>query len=637
MDVAQFMQYLMANNIGKILNSKTATTAKIEQSIKRFTDTADEKFRLIITENLPAIYLVDVQLIVDTFINLFDSNNPNNSFTYKQVLSSFTVNGNTYNIRDLYTEEATQGDEDYDRIIHSIHTTLWNYRNKLIRSIISTVSSSVSKTLNYADLATSMGNILKEMNEAKNAVGILASMSGDIDVRSSESVVVQNLNRNIAQAGKDLQAYYAKHTPSKIKDPKSILTNYDETKHILLFGGSFEELKTFINRRINGDLLSLLTVGFGGKSIFAKGTSISFAEYGYIEDYGFEGNRGNNKFFREQSQKQRGQVIGLSVGNLVAAGHTAATTTENGTVKVLAINTPLTIKTMLALNAEGSKEGYNVSSYVSSTPHLQYALQFTKEAANNTDILASGLLQFVVSMDTTFNSVHLGPIEKREIDKQVKNLIHKKTDEIQASFIRTLFLPKTLGIIKSALRWSPTIEENIVNNVLSILGTGIPLKSKKAPAKTSGNNPFVPTLANLGNLKLKIPGVNIKGVATKKVELNPPSAPKLRNLQGRFTSTANLQVLLNVQLQQQIKDNMTRPALQNQTGRFAESVKVERMSQSREGMITAFYSYMKSPYQTFEPGFKQGSAARNPKTLISKSIREIASGLVGNRLRAVSI
>jgi hypothetical protein len=62
------------------------------------------------------------------------------------------------------------------------------------------------------------------------------------------------------------------------------------------------------------------------------------------------------------------------------------------------------------------------------------------------------------------------------------------------------------------------------------------------------------------------------------------------------------------------------------------------MSQSREGMITAFYSYMKNPYQTFEPGFRQGTPkTRDPKLLISKSIREIAETKVVNRMRAVSI
>ena len=55
-------------------------------------------------------------------------------------------------------------------------------------------------------------------------------------------------------------------------------------------------------------------------------------------------------------------------------------------------------------------------------------------------------------------------------------------------------------------------------------------------------------------------------------------------------------------------------------------------------MITAFYTYMKNPYQTFEPGFKQGSpASRSPKLLISKSIREIVANKVGNQLRAQAL
>ena len=81
-----------------------------------------------------------------------------------------------------------------------------------------------------------------------------------------------------------------------------------------------------------------------------------------------------------------------------------------------------------------------------------------------------------------------------------------------------------------------------------------------------------------------------------------------------------------------------RRTLNYRTGRFAASAKVERLSQSREGMISAFYSYMKNPYQTFEPGFAQGSPqSRDPKLLIGKSIREIAATKVENRLRAVSI
>jgi hypothetical protein len=120
------------------------------------------------------------------------------------------------------------------------------------------------------------------------------------------------------------------------------------------------------------------------------------------------------------------------------------------------------------------------------------------------------------------------------------------------------------------------------------------------------------------------------------------ASSRVRNLKGHFFSLAALQVILNQQLADRIKANMgtgtATKVLNYRSGRFADTVKVERMSSSREGMITAFYTYMKYPYQTFEPGYKQGSpASRNPRLLISQSIREIAATVVKNRLRAVLI
>lgn len=107
-------------------------------------------------------------------------------------------------------------------------------------------------------------------------------------------------------------------------------------------------------------------------------------------------------------------------------------------------------------------------------------------------------------------------------------------------------------------------------------------------------------------------------------------------------SLASLQTLLDSALAQRIKENMgdgnRRDILNLRTGRLAESAKVERMSLSRAGMITAFYSYMKNPYATFSDGGKQQDPkSRDPKLLISKSIREIAASQVGNRMRAVLV
>ena len=134
---------------------------------------------------------------------------------------------------------------------------------------------------------------------------------------------------------------------------------------------------------------------------------------------------------------------------------------------------------------------------------------------------------------------------------------------------------------------------------------------------------------------------NKKSSTSKKTNVTGPAA-QLRTLGGQFTSLVSLQNILNQSLASRIQQNMgkgdRRDILNYRSGRFAESAKVETMSQSREGMITAFYSYMRNPYATFSFGGAQSSpATRDPKLLISKSIREIGATMVGNRMRAVLV
>jgi hypothetical protein len=73
------------------------------------------------------------------------------------------------------------------------------------------------------------------------------------------------------------------------------------------------------------------------------------------------------------------------------------------------------------------------------------------------------------------------------------------------------------------------------------------------------------------------------------------------------------------------------PALENRTGRFARSVHVTDVTQTSKGFPSIGYTYQKYPYQTFEPGYKQGSAQRDPRVLIDRSIREIATQLIVGR------
>ena len=43
------------------------------------------------------------------------------------------------------------------------------------------------------------------------------------------------------------------------------------------------------------------------------------------------------------------------------------------------------------------------------------------------------------------------------------------------------------------------------------------------------------------------------------------------------------------------------------------------------------YTYMRQPYETFEPGGKQGSTYRDPRKIIGASVREIAQSIVGDK------
>lgn len=82
----------------------------------------------------------------------------------------------------------------------------------------------------------------------------------------------------------------------------------------------------------------------------------------------------------------------------------------------------------------------------------------------------------------------------------------------------------------------------------------------------------------------------------------------------------------------------SKSVLNYRTGRLAESAKVERLSQGRSGMITAYYTYMKYPYATFsEGGVQQYPKTRDPKLLITKSIKELMSAKVAARMRAVLV
>lgn len=182
-------------------------------------------------------------------------------------------------------------------------------------------------------------------------------------------------------------------------------------------------------------------------------------------------------------------------------------------------------------------------------------------------------------------------------------------------------------------------------SMLDLIGLSIvnSIKGKKEPDPTYSINNTLLIESKAAKIDTRELNKEIKKqkAQVKKLKQSVKNVPKFTRAKEEPAITSLLS-LLNSNIVQKVKENMgdgsRRDILNLRTGRFAESVKVERLSESRAGMITAFYTYMKNPYATFSEGGAQSSPrSRDPKLLISKSIREIAQQQVANRLRAVNV
>ena len=92
-----------------------------------------------------------------------------------------------------------------------------------------------------------------------------------------------------------------------------------------------------------------------------------------------------------------------------------------------------------------------------------------------------------------------------------------------------------------------------------------------------------------------------------------------------------LKELINAQLPQKLLKEMQLPRLRNRTGRFRQSAEVTNVLMGPRGGTHIEYTYMKNPYQTFEPGGRQGSTSRDPRRLIGGTVREIAQEIMGRK------
>lgn len=129
----------------------------------------------------------------------------------------------------------------------------------------------------------------------------------------------------------------------------------------------------------------------------------------------------------------------------------------------------------------------------------------------------------------------------------------------------------------------------------------------------------------------KVKAKGKKAKPKKNKMLVKPKSKRVRKRTSSRKSAASqplqLIVALNKELPQTVRNNMRAPALENRTGRFANSVKVTDVVTTPKGYPSIGYTYDRNPYEVFEMGSRGNWATpeRDPRTLIDHSIREIAS------------
>lgn len=205
---------------------------------------------------------------------------------------------------------------------------------------------------------------------------------------------------------------------------------------------------------------------------------------------------------------------------------------------------------------------------------------------------------------------------------------------------------RLLANLFASLGFSRSLKQNIQLQIKENLQFG-KLKTKGItksvkivmPSKKVVSKPRVTTsIQNItGSIKIpKKPLPKPKQVVQADLPYARPDDLKIND------SLGGLQNIINAALPQKLRQNMgngsSKDVLNYRTGRFSENVEVQRLTRSRSGMITAYYDYMRYPYATFsEGGRQQYPRSRDPKLLISKSIREIMQEQMITRMRAVLV
>lgn len=477
---------------------------------------------------------------------------------------------------------------------------------------------------NLADPANKekLENLLKEKISSyhksilslKNPINELNTLSGKIGTAISNisNGTIKNPNEVAAQLGaqfkQQIDTVFKNRNIIGVDDPE--LGSNDDT--FVFFGESFDIMKPAINKQIADATIEYFNSVV--KGIIDKVTP------GYVANF----------------------------------GHAMVLSIDNGKEVSRFVNTPGIASTIYGIAAAGASPQTVQNAavqYREESGLITNTIEFNKNFTTKAGILMQLGITVTVPEDWDINQAR-GRVEEKGAKKSLfeeQGIAgrRQRTDEQKRSFVKWLINAARTNIWKDNpedMRASPTLKQFIRTAISDVL-KGNKVKPEKVSISKTQKLVVKKTTVTLNEAAKKV----IKAAKAQKFARPKVRKPKSVSLDrgAKLPPTlpvniANLESLLRAGLQEQIRKNMgtgnRRDVLNYRSGRFAQSVNIERLSESRQGMITAFYSYMKYPYATFSKGGRQESpSSRDPKLLISKSIREIASTMVTNRLRAVNV
>jgi hypothetical protein len=191
-------------------------------------------------------------------------------------------------------------------------------------------------------------------------------------------------------------------------------------------------------------------------------------------------------------------------------------------------------------------------------------------------------------------------------------------------------IPWIKGSDSFAAKSQKIVKAKLIQELLKIKGTRPDFRLKVNKKLLKEARQAKKKVKNKGSIKGKAAGAAlVSSRKAKKQKVRGGRAAANKGVGKTAQSPIALRNLLNEALPQTVAKNMGSPALNFRTGRFANSARVEMVHQGARGGTAIDYTYMKNPYQTFEPGFKQGSTMRDPRKIIGESIRELATGILG--------